>query len=101
MAQMKYRDAKYVRKEVKTFADTGLTIDRVQNNDYPSGIAIEKPSDPVTFYYYDANGTEFYICNFLDRETGTWYSNFDELNIKPANEKKKLINIHFHFGDED
>lgn len=101
MAQMKYRDAKYVRKEVKTFADTGLTIDRVQNNDYSSGISIEKTSDPVTFYYYDANGTEFYICNFLDRETGTWYSNFDELNIKPVKEKKKLINIHFHFGDED
>ena len=101
MAQMKYKNAKYVRKEKKTFADVGIPLDRVSNAYYSPETAIEKTSDPVTFYYFDANGTEFYICNFLDNESGTWYSNFDELNIKPVKEKKKFINIHFHLGDKD
>lgn len=101
MAQMKYKNAEYIRKEKKTFADVGIPLDRVSNAYYSPETAINNNSDPVTFYYYDANGTEFYICNFLDNETGTWYSNFDELNIKPVEEKKKLVNIHFHFGDDD
>lgn len=90
MAHMKSQYAKYVRREKKTFADTGLPLSRVSNTayqDYP-----EKMSDPVTFYYYDVNGTEFFICDFLDVDTGTWYTNYDD--VKPKEPEKKLINFH-------
>ena len=79
MAQMKNPGAVFVRSEEKTFADTGLPLDRVVSTlgqYYP-----EKMSDPVTFYYFSVKGKEFYICNFLDADlrTTTWYSNYDEI----------------------
>ena len=101
MAQMKYPNAEYIRKEQKPFADVGIPLERVNNSYYSPETAIEKLSDPVTFYYFNAGGTEFYICNFLDSETTTWYSNYDELDIKPVKEKKLPINIKIHFGKKD
>ena len=79
MAQMKNTKAVFVRSEKKTFADTGISLDRVsQTYDqyYPKTM-----SDPVTFYYFSADGKEFYICDFLDAElqTLTWYSNYNEV----------------------
>ena len=90
MAQTKSQYAEYVRKEKKAFADTGLPLSQVANTyyqDFP-----EKMSDPVTFYYFDVNGTEFFICDFLDADTNTWYTNYDD--VKPVEPKKKLINFH-------
>jgi len=79
MAQMKNRESVFLRREEKTFADTGISLDRVTatyDQYYP-----KQMSDPVTFYYFSANGKEFYICNFLDNElqTLTWYSNYKEV----------------------
>ena len=99
LAKMKNSSATFVRKEEKTFADVGIPLYRAGSSYYSSDPKIEKTTDPVTFYYYDANGTEFFICNFIDSNTGTWYTNYDDLKIKPTKEKKKLINIHFHFGN--
>ena len=79
MAQMKNTKAVFVRSEKKTFADTGISLDRVVYTYYQ--YYPEKMTDPVTFYYFSAEGKEFYICNFLDADlrTTTWYSNYDEI----------------------
>ena len=79
MAQMKNTKAVFVRSEKKTFADTGLSLDRVEQTyyqPYPKTM-----SDPVTFYYFSADGREFFICDFLDTnlQTTTWYSNYEDV----------------------
>lgn len=77
MAQMKNKNATFVRKEKKTFADTGASLDIVMNS--IDGKSPEKMSDPVTFYYFQADGKEFYICDFLDYNIDTWYTNYDQI----------------------
>ncbi len=71
--------ATYVRKEKKTFADTGADLERVVNvlgEDYPTS-----NSSPVTFYYFkDSNGREYYLCDFNYYESNSsrfaWYTNY-------------------------
>lgn len=80
MAQMKNEKAQFIKKEKKTFADTGVSLDRVQHiygEESP-----EKMSDSVTFYYFLADGKEFYICDFVDCENDTWYTNYGEVFSK-------------------
>lgn len=81
MAQMKYSGAVFIRKEIKTFADTGISLDRVQNSYNSLEPPVDDLTDHVMFYYFLADGKEFYICDFLDADTGTWYSNFKDMDI--------------------
>lgn len=87
MAQIKNQNAKYVGSETKSFADVGIPLYRVQNPTLSLEKGIKEMSDPVIFYYFNANGKEFYICNFLDIETGTWYTNYDEIYPNPQRRK--------------
>ncbi len=72
-------NAEYLRKETKTFADTGADIDRVVcvlGTDYPT-----ESSSPVTFYYFRASdGREYYLCDFNYYDENhydyKWYSNY-------------------------
>ena len=75
MAQRYDKDAVFLRKEEKTFKDVGIGINNVERTYYQ--YFPEQDSDPVTFYYFSANGKEFFICNFLDTRTGTWYTSFE------------------------
>lgn len=77
MAQMKNSKATFVRKEKKTFADTGAPLSCVANT--LSEPHPESMSDPVTFYYYTVDGKEFYLCDFVDCEINTWYTNYEEV----------------------
>lgn len=79
-AQYMNRDAELVRVEQRTFADTGLSFDVVSQpyyQYYPQSM-----DDPVVFYYFEADGEEFFICNFLvtpdDGSTERWYTNYRE-----------------------
>ncbi|MBR1797735.1 MAG: hypothetical protein IJ757_06975 [Clostridiales bacterium] len=80
MAQMKNPDAVFVRSEEGTFADTGvdpLYVSVSYDEYYP-----QNADDPVMFYFFEADGKEFYICDFLvnDRVNyGEWFSNYDEV----------------------
>ncbi len=78
MAQDMNPEAELVRVEQRTFADTGLSLDVVSQpyyQDYPKNM-----DDPVVFYYFEADGEEFFICNFLvtpeDGSTESWYTNY-------------------------
>ena len=76
MAHMKNEKARFLRKEKKTLADTGISVDRVSvqyDKPYP-----KKSSDPVTFYYFTVDGREFFICDFIDLETETWFTDYKE-----------------------
>lgn len=75
-------NAVFLRKEVKTFADTGADPDRV---DHPAHGGTSDPtsdSSPVTFYYFRASdGSEYYLCDFLyyegdSRDEPKWYTNY-------------------------
>ena len=80
MAQMKNEDAVFVRSEQRPFSETGVNpMYVVESYDqfYP-----KTGDDLVTYYYFEAGGQEFFICNFLvnDRiDYGEWYSNYDEV----------------------
>ncbi|MBE5923322.1 MAG: hypothetical protein E7271_02500 [Lachnospiraceae bacterium] len=80
MAKMKNPDAVFVRKEKKTFADSGANLHDVMHTIGEK--SPEKTTDPVTFYYYSVNGKEFYLCDFLVQDTGTWYTNYNEVFLK-------------------
>lgn len=75
-------NAVFLRKEVKTFADTGADLDRV---DHPAHGGTSDPTSdfsPVTFYYFRASdGSEYYLCDFLfyegdSRDAPKWYTNY-------------------------
>ena len=80
MAQMKNEDAVFVRSEQRPFSETGVDpMYVVESYDqfYP-----KTGDDLVTYYFFEADGQEFFICNFLvnDRvDYGEWYSNYDEV----------------------
>ena len=62
--------AKYLRKEQKTFADTGLSLEEdyryYWETDYPN-----KMDYPVTFYYFESSkGNEYFITDFLYMNNG-------------------------------
>ncbi len=86
-------DAVFVRKETKTFADTSLPLDRVSGSDESN--SPKSNTDPVTFYYYEVEGEEFYVCDFLDRQTGTFYNNYNDA-ISPK--RKSRVHFSFHLG---
>ena len=79
MAQMQNPKAVFVRKETRAFAETGISPDRVIDSLDYSISTPKSPSDPVVFYYYEVNGREFYICDFLDAETNTWHTNYKDV----------------------
>lgn len=80
MAQMKNEDAVFIRSEQRPFSDTGVSLVYVVESYgqfYP-----HSEDDMVTYYYFEADGQEFFICNFLvnnNVEYGEWYSNYDEV----------------------
>lgn len=76
MARLKDTSAVFVRSEQKTFRDTGVGLDRVSYATYRTDP--KEMTDPVTFYYFTVKGKEFYICDFIDNQTGEWFSNYDE-----------------------
>ena len=74
-------DVELLGYEVKTFADTGADIDRVAETTYQPYPT--SANSPVTFYYFKtADGTEFYVCDFLyyDNEyyEFDWYNTFED-----------------------
>lgn len=79
MAQMKDPDAVFVRSEEVPFSETGADLYYVvESYDQPYPRTAD---DMVMVYYFEADGQEFFICNFLvnDRvEYGEWYSNYEE-----------------------
>lgn len=79
MAQMKDPDAVFIRSEEIPFSDTGADLYNVvetYDQQYP-----RTEDDMVMVYYFEADGQEFFICNFLVNnrvEYGEWYSNYGE-----------------------
>lgn len=77
-------NAVFLRKEVKTFADTGADLDRVDHPAYGGTSDPTSDSSPVTFYYFRASdGSEYYLCDFLyyegdSRDAPKWYTNYGE-----------------------
>jgi flagellar basal body rod protein FlgB len=80
MAQLQLdKNAKFLRAEEKTFADTGAKLNMVVcvlGSDMP-----DSEDSPVMFYYFDIDGKEYYLCdfNYYFEENGTtfgWYSNY-------------------------
>ena len=64
--------AEYLGKELKTFADTGLDLDRVVIFDGESNPT--QPDSPVTLYYFRASdGTDFWIADFSYKYPGSEY----------------------------
>lgn len=81
MAQMKHSEAEFVRTETGLFSETGLTAD-----DLPNILGTEKPTSGsvVTYYYFEAEGKEFFLADFNAYEDGEyqrffWYNNFSEV----------------------
>lgn len=78
MAQMKDPDAVFIRSEEIPFSDTGADLYNVvetYDQQYP-----RTEDDMVMVYYFEADGQEFFICNFLVNnrvEYGEWYSNYE------------------------
>lgn len=78
MAQMKDPDAVFIRSEEIPFSDTGADLYNVvetYDQSYP-----RTEDDMVMVYYFEADGQEFFICNFLVNnrvEYGEWYSNYE------------------------
>ena len=71
------KDVKFVEKELKTFADTGLTADDVIHmNDDNSP---REAGDPVAYYWFESDGKRFFIADFLSSHTGTNYTNVYEV----------------------
>ena len=75
-AKRKNKKAVFVRKEEKTFADTGLPLSRVSKSYAFPGP--EDKKDPVVFRYYSVDGKEFFLCDFLDAQTGSYYTNYND-----------------------
>ena len=82
----------FVRKEEKTFADTGLPLYRVA--DSSDNNSPKQNSDPVTFYYYKVDDTEFFVCDFLDTQTGTFYTNYNDVAKYIKRDRGIHISIH-------
>ncbi len=75
-------NAVFLRKEIKTFADTGADLDRVDHPAYDGTSDPTSNSSPVTFYFFRASdGSEYYLCDFLyyegdSRDAPKWYTNY-------------------------
>ncbi len=79
-AKSKKGNANLIRKETKTFADTGLSKNQVAKFHYNSDINYPQESDdPVEYYYFEASGKEFFVCNFYSTDTDNWYTNYYEV----------------------
>ncbi|MBQ5565133.1 MAG: hypothetical protein IIT39_17300 [Clostridia bacterium] len=70
------KNSMFVRKEKKTFKDTGLKPEQVQREfEYTD-------ETPVTYYYFTVNDKEFFIADFiLDRNSKPilQYNNYNEV----------------------
>ncbi len=70
------RNAKFLRMEEGTFADTDLAdLSRVVRGKLMNDVAPSTTSSPVVFYYFEVDGKEYYICNFQ------FYTDEDHLKI--------------------
>lgn len=75
-------NAVFLRKEIKTFADTGADLDRVDHPAYDGTSDPTSNSSPVTFHFLRASdGSEYYLCDFLyyegeSRDAPKWYTNY-------------------------
>ncbi|MCR5048689.1 MAG: hypothetical protein K6A37_07015 [Saccharofermentans sp.] len=73
-------DVELTGVEVKTFADTGLALERVAQTTYQ--VYPTSDDSPVTFYYFETgDGKQFYVCDFLyyynDYYESEWYNTFE------------------------
>ena len=100
MAKMRNRRAEFLRKEQKTLGDSGAPLYCVQ-----AEFGYKAPADsndPVMFYYFTLNDKEFFFCDFIDKTTGTWYTNYDKVitakDEKEARKKDGWLHIHFNIS---
>ena len=42
----------------------------------------QSPDDPVTLYYFSVDGREYYIADFIYTQTGSYYTNYYNLNLE-------------------
>ena len=68
------RNAKFLRQETKTFAETGLSTDELYDCPQRTGKALPNPNDTVDYYYFKINGKEHFICDIKihDPDYGYW-----------------------------
>ena len=85
MEQISYQidqKVEFLRKEQKTFADTGVDINSVHAC-YES-CNPDSPDSPVTYYYFRAeDGKEYYMCDFMyttNMGYNLWFSNHPAKN---------------------
>lgn len=78
MARTKNADAEFVRTETGLFSETGLTADEL-----PNILGSEKPTADtvITYYYFEADGREFFLADFNAFEDAEyqrffWYNNY-------------------------
>lgn len=69
------KSAIYIKTEEKKFSELGIPLDRVSNTLYQ--YYPETMDDIVKVYYFKSDTQEFYVCNFVDSSTYTWYTNYD------------------------
>ena len=81
MARMLNSEAEFVRTETGIFADTGFVQD-----DLPNILGSEKPAADtvVTYYYFIADGKEFFLADFNafegdDHQRFFWYNNYSKV----------------------
>lgn len=71
------KSAKFIRVEEGKFGDTGLDVSDVMyvlGSDSP-----DSDDSAVKFYYYEVDGKEYYICDFIyyhEDRTYDWYTNY-------------------------
>ena len=73
-AQNKNKNAVYLRTEQKPFSYAGIPLSRVAHilgSEYPDSMDY-----PVNYYFFEADGKEFYVADFVDEETMSMYTNY-------------------------
>lgn len=68
------KSAIYIKTEEKKFSELGIPLDKVSETlgqYYPKTM-----DDVIKVYYFKSDKQEFYICNFVDSSTYTWYTNY-------------------------
>ena len=73
----------FVRKEISTLGFTEVSPEDVQKYFYSSDDNCpQSPDDPVTLYYFSVDGREYYIADFIYTQTGSYYTNYYNLNLE-------------------
>lgn len=80
MAQMKNREAQYLRKDTRLFSETGITEDRLV---HILGTELPTADSVITYYYFTAEGKEFFLADvqvyYPDYSSMSWHTNYLEV----------------------